>query len=63
MTAIAAAETAMVAKFADGKAATSAGSFSRNSRGSSVMVRPRTAEIWLAAMMTAMPAVNPTMTG
>lgn len=47
-----------------GKAFQSAGNLSRSGPGSGPdKVRPRRSEIWLEKMMTAMPAVKPTVTG
>ena len=54
--------SASAAGLAVGAAAARAASFGRNGPGSWATARPNRSLIWLAAMVTAMPAVNPTVT-
>ena len=64
MTRMVMAASPMEAGSAVGSAAHSAGSFSSSGPGSApASVRPRSSLIWLEKMMTAMPAVKPTVTG
>ena len=55
--------TAIAAGVTLSRAAQRAGIFARISPGSSVTLSPKNARIWLANMITAIPAVNPTVTG
>ena len=59
----ASAATAQAHGFAVGSASASAASFGNSGPGSFGSVRPSNSLSWLAKMMTAMPAVNPTVTG
>ena len=64
ITAMLKADSAMAAKLAVGNAAPSTSSFGSSSPGSlPASVRPSRSWIWLARMVTAIPAVNPTVTG
>ena len=59
-----ASDSATVAGSTLGRAAHSAGSFSSSGPGSAPgKARPSSSLIWLAKMITAMPAVKPTVTG
>ena len=63
ITAMVPSDSATAAGVMVARAAQSAGSFSSSSPGSSVRLRPSNSRIWLAKMITAMPAVKPTVTG
>ena len=64
MIAAVAAATPSAAGFSVGSAAASAATLGTMAPGSGPeRVRPRNSFIWLAKMMTAMPAVKPTVTG
>src|SRR5579862_47961 len=54
---------ATVAQLSVGRAAQMALNLGSSSEGSCAIVSPSRSLIWLAAMITAMPAVNPTVTG
>jgi len=63
MIAMLTAATAMAEKLAVCSAPASASSFGTSSPGSFASVMPNRSLIWVAKMTTAMPAVNPTVTG
>ena len=63
MTATVAADTRIAAGVRLSRASQSAGIFSSSSPGSFASVRPNSSLTWLAKMMTAIPAVKPTVTG
>jgi hypothetical protein len=63
MMAIASAATAIVAGRKVGSAAQITSTFGRKAAGSFGISRPSNSLIWLTKMITAMPAVNPTVTG